>query len=146
MFILNFFPITGWLRDPEARPPFSELVIRLDEFLQDPLRYILTTTDGLVMNYDSLPTNISKSGEFTYENPFAMSISSAAFSLSNESPPTPRTVTAAPVGDFPNPYLNSDVFVGSCGEQDYNNTEADPRLQSQKVTFPEVRVIQICIA
>lgn len=128
---------TGWLREPEARPPFSELVTRLDEFLQDPLRYILTTTDGLVVNYDNLPTNISKTGESTYENPFLVSMSSA---VSNESPPTPHTPTVAPVENGLNPYLNSDVFVGSGGGQDYSNIAADPKLQSQSATFSEVRL------
>ena len=33
---------TGWLLDPEARPTFEELEGRMNEFLSDPLRYILT--------------------------------------------------------------------------------------------------------
>ena len=33
---------TGWLLDPEARPSFEELETRMNEFLSDPLRYILT--------------------------------------------------------------------------------------------------------
>ena len=33
---------TGWLLDPEARPTFEELESRMNEFLSDPLRYILT--------------------------------------------------------------------------------------------------------
>ena len=33
---------TGWLLDPEARPTFDVLETRMNEFLSDPLRYILT--------------------------------------------------------------------------------------------------------
>ena len=32
----------GWLLDPEARPTFAELETMMEEFLSDPLRYILT--------------------------------------------------------------------------------------------------------
>ena len=33
----------------------------------------LTQTDGLVSDYSNLPSNITASGEFVYENPFLMS-------------------------------------------------------------------------
>ncbi len=33
----------GWLRDPDSRPSFVDVVERVDEMVQDPLRYILTT-------------------------------------------------------------------------------------------------------
>ena len=49
--------------------------------LQDPLRFILTTRDGLVNDYDNLPTNISTTAEFNYENPFTQSQSAASNSL-----------------------------------------------------------------
>ena len=49
--------------------------------LEDPLRYILTTKDGLVNDYDNLPTNVSSTAEFNYENPFVQSQSAASNSL-----------------------------------------------------------------
>ena len=36
--------------------------------LEDPLRYILTTTDGAMENYSGLPSNVPNTGECTYEN------------------------------------------------------------------------------
>lgn len=45
-----------------------ELVSRLSEMLDDPLRYILTTTDGAIDSYNGLPSNIPNSGDCTYEN------------------------------------------------------------------------------
>ena len=46
--------------------------------LEDPLRYILTTTDGAVADYTKLPSNVLKTGEFTYENPFMTNMDSAS--------------------------------------------------------------------
>lgn len=59
-----------WLRDPDSRPTFSELAWKLEEMLQDPLRFILTTTDGLMSDYNNLPSNLTASGENPYEHPF----------------------------------------------------------------------------
>ena len=36
--------------------------------LEDPLRYILTTTDGAMESYNDLPSNVLNTGECTYEN------------------------------------------------------------------------------
>ena len=41
----------GWLLDPEARPTFEELESRMNEFLSDPLRYILTVVSIHVLRY-----------------------------------------------------------------------------------------------
>ena len=62
--------ILGWLIEPDSRPPFTQLVRKFEEFLDDPLRYVLTTSDGCMSDYGLLPSNILQSGEFTYENPF----------------------------------------------------------------------------
>ncbi|ORU94780.1 MAG: hypothetical protein A6F71_09640 [Cycloclasticus sp. symbiont of Poecilosclerida sp. M] len=70
--------ILGWLAEPESRPSFSEVVPRFSEMLEDPLRYILTTTDGAVADYAKLPSNTLKTGEFTYENPFMTNMDSAS--------------------------------------------------------------------
>ncbi len=36
--------------------------------LEDPLRFILTTTDGAIESYNNLPSNVPNTGECTYEN------------------------------------------------------------------------------
>ena len=38
----------GWLLDPESRPPFDELAVRLREMVEDPCRYILTVVRQLL--------------------------------------------------------------------------------------------------
>ena len=43
---------------------------------EDPLRYILTTSDGSVEDYGQLPSNTKHPGECTYENPFLTSMQS----------------------------------------------------------------------
>lgn len=53
---------------------------------EDPLRYILTTTDGSVDNYVQLPSNIQRPGDCTYENPFLTSMQSAEQDSSNSRP------------------------------------------------------------
>ena len=63
----------GWLQDPDSRPPFNQLVKKFDEFTIDPLRYVLTTTDGCMSDYGLLPSNILRAGDCTYENPFTAS-------------------------------------------------------------------------
>lgn len=72
---------SGWLPEPDSRPNFTDISQRLENMLQDPLRFILTTRDGLINNYDNLPTNISTTAEFNYENPFTQSLSAASNSL-----------------------------------------------------------------
>lgn len=73
--ILDYNILLGWLAEPDTRPSFTELVTRLSEMLKDPLRYILTTTDGAVDDYSKLPSNIHLTGDCTYENnPFLSSI------------------------------------------------------------------------
>ncbi len=59
----------GWLQDPDSRPTFSDLGKTFEMFLEDPLRYILTTTDGGVADYTKLPSNVLLPGESTYEDP-----------------------------------------------------------------------------
>ncbi len=126
---------TGWLREPEARPPFSEIVQRLDVFLQDPLRYVFTTQDGCVTNYDNLPSNLLHSGEFNYENhtfssnTFTLSQEFTSSPLSPHIPHTPHTVTAVQRGSVPNPYSN---LVNGLPSPNY---EADPNMQQ---SFSEV--------
>lgn len=63
----------GWLQEPDSRPPFTQLVEKFEEFLDDPLRYVLTTSDGCMSDYGYLPSNILRTGEFTYENPLIVS-------------------------------------------------------------------------
>ena len=63
-----FYP--GWLPEPESRLSFTDIVCRLTKLLEDPLRYVLTTTDGIMDDYSKLPSNIPASGDCTYENPF----------------------------------------------------------------------------
>lgn len=70
----------GWLSEPESRPSFNDLVVRFEELLEDPLRYVLTTIDGLAEDYSTLPTNIPATGDVTYENPFLESISTTTSS------------------------------------------------------------------
>ena len=56
--------------------------------LLDPLRYIQTTRDGLVTNYDNLPANVSSTTELVYENnPFSQStLTSLELTQSNGAP------------------------------------------------------------
>ena len=128
--------VLGWLREAETRPCFQNLASRLEEFLDDPLRYILTTVsqctcnttqimcltgtetyiicmsfivlvymhyqdecvsqvqkliiifiasqrDGLVETYAALPSNLTASGEFTYESPLIFSPPPSAGLTSN---------------------------------------------------------------
>lgn len=67
---MTVYTYVGWLQEPDSRPPFTELVKKFEEFLDDPLRYVLTVTDGCVSDYGNLPSNILVIGECTYENPF----------------------------------------------------------------------------
>lgn len=43
---------------------------RFSVLLEDPLRYVLTTSDGAVEDYGKLPSNVHMPGDCTYENPF----------------------------------------------------------------------------
>ncbi len=131
MFISKPLP-PGWLRDPEVRPSFSELVQRLDVFLQDPLRYILTTQDGRVTDYNNLPSNILQSGEFNYEN---HSFTANTLTLSQDLLPTPQSPLSPNTLTVPrsgvNPYTNSTPSL---------NYDADPNLQQ---SFAEVNLLMV---
>ncbi len=59
----------GWLQDPDSRPTFNDLGKTFEMFLEDPFRYILTTTNGGVADYAKLPSNVLLPGESTYEDP-----------------------------------------------------------------------------
>ena len=105
----------GWLAEPESRPSFTDLVSRLNELLEDPLRYILTTSDGRVQDYSKLPSNTLAASDFTYENPFLPSESS----------------TELPVHD--SAYQNAEITAeNSANYQNGNNTNLLP-------TFDEVQ-------
>lgn len=117
---LNLF--SGWLLEPESRPAFTDIALRLDDMLLDPLRYILTTNDGLVNNYDNLPSNVSSTAEFIYENPFTQS---TAGSLEWN-----RTNGTAAGGPYSN--LSDAVFVDGV-------TEYDDVVGPQMDTFNKVR-------
>lgn len=83
---MYYYAAVGWLKEPESRPTFAMLASRFFEMVDDPLRYILTTMDGAVENYNMLPSNTNNPGEFTYENnPFMTSMQS--FDRSTLSPP-----------------------------------------------------------
>ena len=58
----------GWLKEPESRLSFKDLVKIFDDFLEDPLHYILTTTDRDVSDYAKLPSNVLLPGESVYED------------------------------------------------------------------------------
>jgi hypothetical protein len=51
--------------------------------LSDPLRYILTTSDGTAEDYNNLPSNIQRVGDCTYENPFLNSLQTIELPQSN---------------------------------------------------------------
>ena len=50
----------------------------------------LTQTDGLVSDYSNLPSNITASGEFVYENPFLMSTTLQSTTRNNTYDNTPQ--------------------------------------------------------
>lgn len=92
--------------------------------LRDPLRFILTTRDGLVNNYDNLPTNISTTAEFNYENPFMQSQSAISNSLEwNQTYNAHTKNSTSPA-----------VFVNGA-------TEYDDVIGTQADTFDRVRLI-----
>ena len=136
--------LAGWLLEPDSRPPFSDLVTRLNDLLQDPRRYILTVTDGLVEDYSNLPTNITASGEFTYENPFNLMASMQLSSIESV-PPTAGVSNGTVRGggadgvEGVNPYDNSDLFAEN-GAGDYDNDNTMPA-NSKAVTFTEVESV-----
>ena len=57
-----------WLKEPESCLSFKDLVNIFEDFLEDPLRYILTTTDGGVSDYAKLPPNVVLPGESVHED------------------------------------------------------------------------------
>ena len=58
---MHYSPLTGWLQDPDSRPPFTDLGIKFDEFLLDPRRYILTMVRGQEISQDTLSAYVIKS-------------------------------------------------------------------------------------
>lgn len=125
-------------------------MVRLGELLQDPLRYILTVTDGLVEDYSNLPTNITASGEFTYENPFNLMSSMQLSSIESVPPVSNGTLRGASGdgGEGANPYDNSDLIAEN-GPGDYDNQDAFEASTSHTVTFAEVvhvyAAIHVCV-
>ena len=85
--------------------------------LQDPLRYILTLKDGLVKNYDNLPTNVSALTESVYENPgFTRSIASSVESDQANGAPVNMPTTTRNLDSYSN--LSQIALIENAAEYD----------------------------
>ena len=91
-----------------------------------------TQTDGLVSDYDNLPSNITASGEFAYENP---GLPSTATLLSTFSTSTP----SHQIPSGPSPYDN-------IAFQEYDNQEVEGAYTNQVLLETSSNNLEVSIA
>ncbi len=109
----------GWLQDPDSRPSFSDLGKTFKVFLEDPLRYILTITDGGMTDYAKLPSNVLLPGESTYEYPdiATEAVMTTSSTVEYEEPDNPIDLATEKIT------MNKCILYGICSTEESNESE-----------------------